>query len=314
MEKDLLSKGLDNALTKYNNRKGQPSSYDILIPPLQKADKLLSKNGISIFNLEDNYIFPQNLDGLGELTDLAMKVRNIIWKDNLGLVGQVAKKYLSKLYNITFEELNSEGNSGLLIAIKNHNYNLGAPFLHYAVNCIDGSIKRNLNRYRPIKLPANFPLNYKKLKYFENSFKEKFHHKPSDEELADFMGWETNRVKDLKRYKKNLNPKSLNFPVFNKDEKEIIDTVIDSYSSSLEDRVINNLIFNDFIKKYISKLPDESKSILRERLKNKTFNEIALCLNKSNLNITHHKKIFTKQTMQLRYAKGINIIKKMLKV
>ena len=108
--------------------------------------------------------------------------------------------------------------------------------------------------------------------------------------------------------------KSLNFPVSNEGDKEIIDTVIDSYSSSLEDRVINNLIFNDFIGEYISKLPDKNKLVLLEKLKNKTFNEIALCLNKSNSNITHHKKFFTKQTMQLRYAKGINIIKKMLKI
>lgn len=320
MGKDLILNELNSALQEYHNGNNQKGSYNCLFTPLQKANKILINEGIFIFpKLKKERNIPENKNPnyyLKNLTLKTIKPRNIVWEDNLGLVGIVAGKYNSKLCDITFDELMSEGNFGLLKAIAKFKPHLNVPFPHYALRLINQHMAKYIHQYLGIiKLYVNFPFDYKNLKHLKNSFKEKFHCEPNDEELAEFMNKPVEYVKNMKIYKKNLsNLRSLNYLIFRDNEEiEIIDDVIDSYSSSFENSVINKIIFDDFttdfIKEYISKIPDRSKSILLERLKGKTLEYIAVCSGEENLKITDSKKVLTRERIRQLSAKGIEKIK-----
>ena len=82
MNKKNVLKKLNNALKQYYNGNGQKG----LFIPVQKADKILLKNKISIFNVEqEKNLFDENLNGLGKLLTSSVKARNIILEDNFGL-------------------------------------------------------------------------------------------------------------------------------------------------------------------------------------------------------------------------------------
>ena len=308
MEKDSILNELNNALKQYYSGNGQKGSYNCLFIPVQKADKLLSKNDILIFNLKDGYIFPENSNSLGELKDLAIKTRNIIWEDNLDLVGPVAKKYVRRFPTLEYGDAESEGISGLLKAIKNYDSSLGATFPHYALVVINRSISRNLYKYlRIINLTMDFLPDYKKMEYFLSNFKDKFNHVPSDEELANFMDKPIEYVKNMKEYKEYLyNLTSLNFSTFGKEE-ELLDTIVDENSLS-ENDTLNKIILQDFIKDYILRLPDKNRLVLLARLENRTLEDIALHAGEMNIKGTNSKKVLTNERIRQIFVKGITKI------
>lgn len=271
----LLLKELNHAFEIYSKNK-KNTSYSVLFSPLQKADKFLLENKISIFNLEqEKNLFDENLNGLGKLLTSSIKARNIIWKDNLGLVGKVAGKYNSELCHIIFDELTSEGNFGLLKAIPKFKPDLNVSFIHYALKLINQHMAKCVHQYLEIiKLPINFHFNYENIQYFTNFFKERFHRSPNDEELAEFMNKSVKYIENMKIYEKNLsNVESLNCLTSRDDEEiEIIDTVVDSYSSSFEDRIIEKIM----VEEKLPKLSLRERSIILKRFEGKTLENIAI--------------------------------------
>jgi len=324
MEKDLILNELNSALQEYHNGNNQKDSYNCLFIPVQKANRILINERIFIFPKTKNQRdIPENKNPNYYLKDLSLKAikpRNIILEDNLGLVGKVADKYNVKLYDITFDEIKSEGVFGLLKAIAKFNPHLNVPFQHYASVVIANHLKISLNEYlRTIKPPVNFIFNYRLMIKFEDEFKEKFTKKPNNEELAEFIGKPVKYVERLKENNKKLyDTVSLDTtPMFQVDDENylidniknyLIDYIID-INSFFEDRVIDNIIFDDFIKDYILKLPKKNREVLFEQLKGKTLEYIAFCPEEPNLRITDSKKIFTRERIRQISADGIQEIK-----
>lgn len=268
---------LNNALAEYCNSNGQEYSYNCLFVPVQKTSNFLISKGIFIFpKTKKERSIPENenpIDSLKYLKLVAERARNRIWEDNLGLVGEVTKKCLEFSPKLEYGDVNAEGIFGLLGAIRNYNTSLGVRFPYYATATIIRYIMKNLYKYlRTIKLPIDFPCDYKRFEYFREKFKEKFKHLPSDEELARFMGKTTEYVRNIRERKENLyNVFSLNYPAFAGDEEELSDSVIDSYSSTLEERVLKRVFLSESFMPVLS--PVEKKVIL-SRLKGKEFKEI----------------------------------------
>jgi len=280
VKKNFLLNELNNALKQYYNGNGQKGSYNCLFTPLQKANKFLTNEGIFIFpQLKKELGIPENKNPKKYLKNLSLKVmeaRNIIWVDNLGLLGKIAEKYIPKFYNITFDEIESEGHDRILKSMLNYNSNLEVPFPNYTISSMTLSIINDISKYvKPIPF-VNFHSNYNILKDSIKNFKEKFKHLPNDKELAEFMGKTTEYVKNMKFYKENLsNLMSLNESSFRDGGEELLDTIIDPYYSSLEDEIIEKITLQEIIENYIPKLPDEEKSVLLGQLENKTLADIA---------------------------------------
>ena len=287
-DNNLLLDELNYALKEYYSKKNEKKAYNCLFTPLQKTSEFLSENGILIFpkrkykkpnnelkNQYDEYL--KNLKSKGE------EARNKIWEDNIGLIFEVSKKIFcnfneSEKYNITFSEIISEGNFGLLESIEKYNPNLGVPFPPYAMRQITHRIERNLKEYLEIiRLPFGLIQLNKNMKYFKKNFVEKFGHSPNDKELADFMGKSVSRVENVKKYNALFrNPKSLNELSFDDNgKKEIIDSIFDE-NSCFEEDVINKITLTEFLEENLPKLSKIERIVLVGRLKSKTLEEIGI--------------------------------------
>lgn len=90
--------------------------------------------GIEILQAEEEYLLAKKWKDQGD-----KKAANKLLLHHLQLVVKIAKKY--KGYNLPLQDLISEGNVGMLLAIKNFNPDMGFRFSTYAVWWIKASIK-----------------------------------------------------------------------------------------------------------------------------------------------------------------------------
>lgn len=88
------------------------------------------------------------------LPDKSPEVRNRIFLNNIGLVVDIAGKYLGR--GLTFSELIHEGWFGMMTAIDNFDSGLGTKFSTYVYACVEGAIKRAVdNKGRTIRVPVH---------------------------------------------------------------------------------------------------------------------------------------------------------------
>lgn len=274
---DSLLKELEGALKDYYSKKGQNGSYNCLLSPLKKANKVLAEEGIpllEVLDIEKPVISKKNLK---KLEKLAIEARNRIWEDNLNLIGFIAKKYRKVFPDAEYQDLKLEGNFGFLKAIKNYNPHKGVPFPIFAMFTIEDHLKKSIPEYlRIVKLPINFLHDYKKFEHSLNRFKEKFNHSPSDEELATFMNKTTKYIRNIRQCKECFyHVWSLNHSFPNEPREEIVDKVIDK-NSKFEDKIIEKITLSGFLKKNLPNLSDIEKNVLLGRLKFKTLEEIGM--------------------------------------
>ncbi len=264
---------LDTALKKYYSQNRGNGSYNCLLPPLKRADRVLANKGILVLDFRNPSTICEDSDEpLERLKKLSIEARNRICEDNLGLVGKIARKYPKLFPELEYGDVKAEGIIGLFEAIRDYDLSRGVPFPHYAMATIDRYIMRQLHKYiRIADIPINFPFYYNAFEYFEGEFKEKFNRSPKDEELANFMGRTIEHVRKMRLYGKgSYKLLSLHHPIFQGEDAEIIDAICDE-DSSFEYKVVEELRLEE----KLSILSPRERSIVLERLKGKTLEDVA---------------------------------------
>jgi len=114
-----------------------------------------------------------------------------ICKHNLLFVVSVAKRYsvmLGASSTLTLEDLISEGNIGLFIAINKFNPEEGNKFISYAVwwikQCILASIQNNIKN---IRIPSSVRSELNKINRKEQQLTQLFERSPSSIEIFEAM-------------------------------------------------------------------------------------------------------------------------------
>ena len=116
--------------------------------------------------------------------------------NNQGLVKSVAKDYLYS--GMEFEELVSEGQIGLIAAIRKFDYKRGFKFSTYVIAWIRQSIGRFIkNNNRTIRLPVHVSEKVTKIIRFKQEFENDCGREPSNEEIAEGVGMSE---ADVERY------------------------------------------------------------------------------------------------------------------
>ena len=82
---------------------------------------------------------------LKELEDEIKTIRNVFMERHMGLVGFVAKNYVHKVQNLTFDDLMQEGVIGLARAFDKYNPDKNTKFSTYATYWIRASILRGIS-------------------------------------------------------------------------------------------------------------------------------------------------------------------------
>jgi RNA polymerase primary sigma factor len=166
----------------------------------------IKNNGMLIPNPNNNIVFKQYLGEINKFKALSreeeletfklvkkgdLNAYEKICKHNLLFVVSIAKQYSKVLGGqtaITLEDLISEGNIGLMIAIDKFNYDNGNKFISYAVWWIKQTILAHIqNNIKGIRLPSSIRLEVNKINKKEEYLEQKLSRKPTTVEIFEEM-------------------------------------------------------------------------------------------------------------------------------
>lgn len=180
---------------------------------------------------------------------------------NLRLVVNVAKNYKSNFF--TLEELVMEGNLGLFTAAEKFNPDLGNRFSTCAVPWIKQAIMKAIaDKSKSIRLPANVYQQLNNMKKAIDTLAEEGILKPTDEQIAEKMGIEPEKIALLKQWQKDT--VSLSTPLGDESEDTLEDLQADAHDESPKEYTERKLN-QDFVRSILNDLPERTRIIMKMR-------------------------------------------------
>ncbi|QNM93874.1 RNA polymerase sigma factor [Mycoplasma sp. Pen4] len=154
------------------------------------------------------------------------RARDKLIQRNLRLVINNAKKYKNR--GLSFIDLISEGNSGILKAVQKYDVNKGFKFSTYATWWIRQAITRAVaDQARTIRVPVHMVETINKISKIERELQQELGREPSDEEIAEKYGNGYNAEKVRYIRKINIDPISLDKQVGKENDSAFSDFVKD---------------------------------------------------------------------------------------
>src|SRR3954470_12975846 len=125
------------------------------------------------------------------------RARNKLVERNLRLVISVAKRYRGM--GLPFEDLIQEGNLGLVRAVEGFDPEFGYRFSTYVTWWIRQAIGRAVaDKGRTIRIPVHAGEKIRKTIRASNELSAELEREPTDEEVAERLGWKVEQVREAK--------------------------------------------------------------------------------------------------------------------
>jgi len=188
--------------------------------------------------------------------------RSKLIERNLRLVIPVAKKYRGM--GLPFGDLIQEGNIGLLRAADKFDPDKGFRFSTYATWWIRQAIQRAVaDKGRTIRVPVHMGEKIRKMARAYNELSTELEREPTDEEVAERLGWDVDRVKDVKSAIPDAT--SLNQPLSSDEaSSELGDFVEDERESGVIGEVVRELETRRLMES-VARLPERQRRVLVRR-------------------------------------------------
>ena len=205
----------------------------------------------------------------GEEIDLGRRTRrgdetarSELIERNLRLVIPMAKKYRGK--GLPLGDLIQEGNIGLMRAADKFDPEKGFRFSTYATWWIRQAIQRAIaDKGRTIRVPVHMGEKIRKMARTYNELSTELECEPTDEEVAEELGWDVDRVKDVKSAIPDA--MSLNQQLSSDEgSSELGDFVEDERESEEAGEVVRELETRRLVES-VERLPERQRRVLVRR-------------------------------------------------
>ena len=243
---EKVKKFLDNKISKEildtNDFLGQ--LYEFVNIGIEEKDQEIDINAISDDNVK---LFKNDMRFYSMLTPEQEKMYTIKYKEtrdpeakemliccNQRLVWSEAARFMNR--GLEFLDLISEGNIGFMKALDRFDPDLGYKLSTYITWWVRQAIRRAIHeKGKTIRYPVHLGERFSKLSRIENILRQELQRTPTDEEVLNLWNELSNskktmtleRIKELRNYKDNSDPISLNKIEGNDDDCELVDFIAD---------------------------------------------------------------------------------------